>query len=91
MRPRSSATAKKFAILASVRTVAPMLPVEFGAVSSVLIGIIVIRSTGPMGPMAESHSGERTLIRGGAIAENALTAEPKPRQLWLRACRLQHC
>ena len=69
MRPRSSTTATKCAIFVAVRTVAPMLHVEFGAVSSVLIGIIVIRSTGPTGPMAEPHSGERTPIRGGVIAE----------------------
>ena len=69
MRPRSSATAKEFAIFVSVRTVAPMRPVEFDAVSSVLIGIIVIRFTGPTGPMAESHSGEPTPTPGGVIAE----------------------
>src|SRR5215470_14433021 len=69
MRPRSSATAKKFALVVSVRTVVPMRPVEFGAVSSVLIGIIVIRFTGPTGPMAESHSGEPTPIPGGVIAD----------------------
>ena len=69
MRPRSSAIAKKFAISVSVRTVAPMRPVEFDAVSSALIGIIVIRFTGPTGPMAESDSGELTPIPGGVIAE----------------------
>jgi len=69
MRPRSSATATNCAIFAAVRTVAPMLPVEFAAVSSVLIDIIVIRCTGPTGLMAEAHSGERTPIRGGVIAE----------------------
>src|SRR5262249_2839422 len=69
MRPRSSATAKKFAIFVSVRTVAPMRPVEFDAVSSVLIGIIVTRFTGPTGPMVESHSGEPTPTPGGVIAE----------------------
>ena len=66
---RPSATARKFAIVASVRTVAPMRPVEFGAVSSVLIAILAIRFTGPTGPMAESHSGEPTAISGGLIAE----------------------
>ena len=74
MRPPSSATAKKFAMFASVRTVVPMRPVEFAAVSSVLIGIIVIRFTGPTDPMAESHSGEPTPIPGG-LSLNELRLE----------------
>ena len=60
---------KRSTIFVPVRTVAPMRPVEFGAVSSVLMGILAIRFTGPMGPMAEPDSGEPTPIPAGVIAE----------------------
>jgi hypothetical protein len=65
---RSSATAKKSAILVSARIVAPMRPAEFGAVLSVLMGILAIPFTGPTGLTAESDSGEPTPIAAGVIA-----------------------
>jgi hypothetical protein len=69
MRPQLSATTKKFAIFVSVRTVAHMRRVEFGAVSSALVGIRVIRFMGLTDPMAESHSGGPTPIAAGIIAD----------------------
>ena len=70
MRPQLSGTTKKFATFVLVRTAAHTHRVEFGAVSSVLTGILVIRFTGRMGPTAASHTGGATHLPDGVIADD---------------------
>jgi hypothetical protein len=69
MRPRSFATSQESTMFVTVRTVAPIRLVEFGAGLYVLMGIPVTPFTEHMGPMAEPDFGGPMPIPAGAIAE----------------------